>query len=69
MAVMMSTSAFAIVLASLLVTQYVNKYREITYLAVTIAVYPFDGSSNGTMSVCGASSGPMRVWAEKSSAG
>ena len=57
--VMLSTSTRAMVFASILVTQYVNKYRENTSMAVTIAVYPFDGSSNRTMSICKESSGPI----------
>ena len=60
--IIMSTSAFAMVLASILVTQYVNRYRENTSMAVTIAVYPFDGSPNGTMTIPKASSCPIASW-------
>ena len=42
--VMMSTNALAMVLATILVTQYVNKYRENTSVAVTLAVYTFEWS-------------------------
>ena len=56
--VRVSNSTRAIVLASILVTQYMNKYRETSPMAVTMAVYQFDGSLNGKMSICKASSGP-----------
>ena len=56
---MMSTSICAMVLASTLMTQYVNKYRYITSMAVTIAVYQFDWSSNGALSISKASYGPI----------
>ena len=52
--VMMSTRARAMVLASIRVTQYVKRYRENSSMTVTI-----DGSSNRTMSIRNASSGPI----------
>ena len=50
------------VLASILATLYVNRDREKTSIAVLTALYPPDGSSNGTMSIWSASSGPIATF-------
>ena len=57
--VMVFTSTRAKVLSSILVTQYVNMYRERSSMAVAIAVYPLDGSLNGKLSIRVSSADPI----------
>ena len=58
-------SMLIIVLATLcelgVVTHCAKRYREKTSIAVIMAVYPPDGVSKGTISICRASSGPSAI--------
>ena len=58
---MMSVETRATVFVSTRTTLYAKWYRENTTMPVMIALYPLDGSSNDTMSICMASSGPIAI--------
>ena len=55
----MSIRTRVTVLVSTLASLYANRYREKMSIAVITALYPHDGSSNGTMSIWSASAGPI----------
>ena len=58
---MMSINTRANVFVSTRATLYAKRCREKTSMAVMMPLFPPDGSSNGTMSICMASSGSIAI--------